>query len=87
MVHAKPNGTSPIRTYTAKAVSVVADGGRKTKTYIDRAISPAKTKRVKKPNRTVIRLGLDFSNDKITAPAMKEVAIAAIAMKGVNDLR
>jgi len=34
-----------------------------------------------------MRLGFDFSNDKIAAAAMKEDAIEAIVMKGVNDLR
>lgn len=87
MVHAKPNGTSPIRTYIARGVSTVGGNGRMTETYVDRMISVTKTESVNIPNGTVMRPGFDFSNDKITAAAMKHDAIEAIVMKGVNDLR
>ena len=87
MVHAKPNGTSPISAYIAKGASAVGDAGRNKERYADNAISNAKTESVKTPNKTDIRLGLDFSNDKIAAAAMKEDAIEAKVMKGANDLR
>jgi len=87
MVHANPNGTSPIRAYISKGATTVGDRGRTSERYTDRAISPAKTESVKTPNKIDMRLGLDFSNDKITAAAMNEDAIEAIVMKGVNDLR
>ena len=87
MVHANPNGTRPISAYIAKGATAVGDRGRTRERYADRAISTAKTESVKTPNKIDVRLGLDFSNDKITAAAMKEDAIEAIVMKGANDLR
>ena len=83
-MHANPNGTSPISAYIATAKG---DGGVIRERYTDKTISAAKTVSVKTPNKIDMRLGFDFSNDKIAAAAMKEDAIEAIVMKGVNDLR
>ena len=87
MVHAKPKGTSPIRAYIDKATRAAGENGRMMETYIDRAISTAKTESVKTPKRIEMRLGFDFSNDKMVAADMKQDAIEAMVTKGVNDLR
>ena len=54
---------------------------------IDRAISATKTESVKTEKEIDTRLGFDFSNDKIAVADMKQDAIEAIVIKGVNDLR
>jgi hypothetical protein len=56
-------------------------------TNTDRASSIAKTENVKIPKKADVRPGLDLSKDRITAADMKEDAIEAIVMKGVNVLR
>ena len=86
-VHAKPNGTSPIRMYIAKGPGAVGERRCMIDTYTDRTSSTPNTKSVIMPSKADTRLGLDFSNDKITAADMKEDAIEAIVMKGVNALR
>ena len=61
--------------------------GRTMERYIDRAISATKTESVKTEKKIDTRLGFDFSNDKIAVADMKQDAIEAIVIKGVNDLR
>jgi hypothetical protein len=54
---------------------------------MERAISVARTKNVNVLSRIDVRVGVDFSNDKITTAEMKEDANEAIVTKGVKDLR
>jgi len=61
--------------------------GRTMESNIDRAISATKTESVKTEKEIDTRLGFDFSNDKIAVADMKQDAIEAIVIKGVNDLR